>query len=84
MGIDFLIPDYAGMFFSVHNINHLVMSKKKIKKESRIIPAGTQQETGVSRFIKRKKLTEKVRIIKDAKANNESEISELRKPESDA
>jgi hypothetical protein len=51
--------------------------KKKIKKltdAGRVIPAGTKQETGFSRFIKKEKMTGAVRIIKDAKANNEDEL----------
>ncbi|HKR04021.1 MAG TPA: hypothetical protein VJY62_05230 [Bacteroidia bacterium] len=44
-------------------------TKKKMKEY--IIPEGTQQETGVTRFIKKTKQTE---IVKDAKINNKVDL----------
>jgi len=52
-------------------------SKKKVKKlpeAGRVIPAGTTQETGFSRFIKKEKRPGPVKVIKDAKANNEDDL----------
>lgn len=50
-----------------------MMIKKKRKRIIReiIIPAGTQQETGVDRFIKKTRLKE---IVKDARINNKAEL----------
>ena len=45
-------------------------NKKKIMKQY-LIPKGTQQETGVTRFIKKTKQTE---IVKDAKINNKVDL----------
>jgi|GEM_PF-2077866 len=50
------------------------MKKKKLQESPRIIPAGTKQETGFTRFIKKEKKSGEVKVIKDAKANNEKEI----------
>jgi hypothetical protein len=44
--------------------------KKKVMKQY-LIPKGTQQETGVTRFIKKTKQTE---IVKDAKINNKVDL----------
>ncbi len=53
------------------------MKSKKKKMKSFLIPKGTQQETGVTRFIKKTKQTE---IIKDAKINNKVELKNKTKP----
>ncbi len=44
---------------------------KKKRKRIMIVPAGTEQETGITRFIKKTKNTE---IIKDAYINNKAEL----------
>jgi hypothetical protein len=52
---------------------------KKEKKNKHLIPAGTQQETGVTRFIKKTKLKE---IVKDARVNNKKDVFKNKKNES--
>jgi len=41
------------------------------KKRKTVVPAGTQQETGVTRFIKKTKAPE---VVKDARENFKNEI----------
>lgn len=44
---------------------------KKTRKRKTIVPAGTQQETGVTRFIRKTRLNE---MVKDARINNKAGI----------
>jgi hypothetical protein len=62
------------------------MKQKKQPKKSQVIPAGTKQETGFTRFIKKQKRAGDISVIKDAKANNEEELpgTGVNKPEPDS
>ena len=53
------------------------MKRDKLQKRTRIVPAGTIQETGLSRFIKKANSNEHDRVIKDAKANNEDALPDF-------